>query len=152
MKAQIYRANTPESWRYQMELAYRHGQKLLADGPVDIRVMPAARHRTDPQRQTLWMWHGQVASELTIRTGRRWTKDDVHELVFLERWMPVFELPLPDGSGVLLRHMRTSDKQTPDTCEENDPRKVITNAMDQYLAWITEMGIEVTVPDPVEWR
>lgn len=152
MKEQSYRANSPESWRYQMGIAFRYGQQLLKQGPVDIRIGPAKRVRTDPQRKTLWMWHGDVASELTIRTSKRWTKDDVHELIFIERYMPVFELPLPDDSGVLYRRMRTSDKETPENCEESDPRKVITTAMDQYLAWITEMGIDVTVPDPDEWR
>ena len=146
-----YRANSPDSFRYQMQVAYRNGKAMVADGAVDIRVGPAKKERTDPQRRTLWMWHGEVASELTLRTGKRWTKDDVHELIFLERFMPAFELPLPGGE-VKRRPMRTSDKKAPEHCEETDPRKIITNGMDQYLAWVTEMGIEVTVPDPIEWR
>lgn len=148
---QSFRANSQMSWRYQMVKAHRHGQRLLRQGEqVEVMVGPVRRERTDPQRRTLWMWHGQVASELTLRTGHRWTKDDVHELIFLARFMPVFELRLPDGE-VVYRAMRTSDRVTPDGADP-DPRRVISEAMDQYLAWISEMAIDVTVPDPDEWR
>ncbi len=103
------------------------------------------RERTDEQRRTFWMWHAQVASELSIRTGRRWTKEDVHEVVFLPRFMPTRELVDPETGEILHRPLRTSDK-APEG-ESRDIKGIISDAMTDYLRWITEMGIEVTVPE-----
>lgn len=137
--------------------------KLAADGlrqaakqgrqdaqPVEVIIRPWQPPRTDPQRRTMWQWHGQVASELTIRTSRRWSKEDVHELVFLERWMPRIEFIVPDTGEIKSRPLRTSDKVPDELKDEHGQtpsmKQIISNAMTQYLAWIYEMGIEVTVP------
>lgn len=106
------------------------------------------RRRTDPQRCTLWMWHGQVASELTLRTHHRWSKEDVHEVLFLPRFMPARELIDPETGEVMSRPLRTSDKAPED--DDRDIKAIISDAMDDYLRWVTEMGIEVTVP-PEGW-
>ena len=135
--------------RQIMVMAYRLVTSWIKDCAIDVVIREHQKQRTDPQRRTLWMWHGQVASELTVRTGKRWTKDDVHELIFLARWMPYVELPMPDGKTVR-RPMRTSEK-APEG-QDDDPRSIISNAMTQYIAWICEMGIEVTVPDPLDWQ
>jgi len=113
--------------------------------PQEVVFRPFQRKRSDPQRHTLWMWHGQVASELSIRTGKRWTKDDVHEVVFLARFMPSKELIDPETGEVLHRPVRTSDKTLDD--DDRDMRSIISDAMDDYLRWLTEMQIEVTVPE-----
>lgn len=115
------------------------------DQPQEIVFRPFQRKRSDPQRCTLWMWHGQVASELTLRTGKRWTKDDVHEVVFLPRFMPTKELMDPETGEILHRPVRTSDKAPDD--DDRDMRSIISDAMSAYLAWVTDMGIEITVPE-----
>ena len=129
----------------------RHVKQVAAQArdageSFQVRVGPRPKERTDPQRATMWMWHGQVASELTLRTGHAWTKDDVHEVIFLERFMPRYELIDPETGEVKSRPMRTSDKRTPEG-DDRTARQAITDAMDEYLAWITDMGIEVTVPE-----
>jgi hypothetical protein len=118
--------------------------------PVEVVIQDWKPPRTDPQRRTLWMWHGQVASELTIRTGKRWDKDSVHEIIFLARWMPQIEYTIPDTGEVIRRPMRTSDK--PPEGEERSTKEIISDAMNEYLAWIYGMGIEVLVPENYNWR
>jgi hypothetical protein len=107
--------------------------------PIEVRIQPFSPPRTDPQRKTLWMWHGEVGSELSIRTQARWTKDDVHEVVFIPRFMPAADRELidPETGEVISRRKRTTEATKPE----------ITEAMDAYLAWIYGMGIEVTVPE-----
>ena len=113
--------------------------------PKEIVIRDWQPPRTDPQRKTLWMWHGEVASELTLRTGRRWSKEDVHEAVFLPRWMPTRELADPKTGEVITRPMRTSDR--PPEGDERSTKQIVSDAMTAYLAWAYEMGIEVTVPE-----
>lgn len=113
--------------------------------PQEIIFREQKKTRSDPQLNTLWMWHGQVASELSIRSAMRWTKDDIHEEIFLKRWMPYFELLDPTTGEVKSRPMRTSERETPEG-DERSPRQAISDAMTQYLAWTCENGIEVTVP------
>lgn len=137
-------------WRVT-RAALRHVKQAAAHArdsgvSMQVRIGEKPKERTDPQRCTMWLWHGQVASELTLRTGRAWTKDDVHEVIFLERFMPHYELIDPETGEVKSRPMRTSDKRSPEG-DDRSPREVITDAMDEYLAWIISMGIEVTVPE-----
>lgn len=112
--------------------------------PKEIVIRDYQPPRTDPQRRTLWLWHTEVASELTLRTGRKWDKNDVHEAVFLPRWMPQRELVTPDGE-IVYRQMRTSDKPPQD--DQRSTKQIVSEAMTQYLAWIYSMGIEITVPE-----
>lgn len=128
---------------------FNAAKTLMQNGkPLRLILTDDGPARSDPQRNTFWMWHAQVASELTIRTGKTWTKDDVHDLIFLARYMPRVTLELPNGE-IVSRPVRTSEKSGPD----GEPmREVISNAMNQYLAWIFEMGIEVTIPDAGDWR
>lgn len=104
--------------------------------PVSVTIGEWEPPRTDPQRKTFWQWHGEVAAELTIRSGMRWTKDDVHEVVFLEKFMPRRELVDPQTGELKSRPLRTSEAT----------KGQISEAMNGYLAWIYEQGIEVTVP------
>lgn len=114
------------------------------DRAKEIVIRDFKPPRTDPQRRTLWLWHGEVASELTLRTGRRWSKEDVHEAIFLPRFMPQKELVTPEGE-IIYRSMRTSDKPPED--DERATKQIVSDAMTQYLAWVYEMAIEVTVPE-----
>lgn len=129
--------------------------KLAADGlrqaareardtgkPVEALFRPWSPPRTDPQRNTMWKWHGEVASELTVRTGKRWTKEDVHEVIFIPRFMPQHEALIDPTTGeVVTRNKRTSEAT----------KAEISEAMTAYLAWIYEMGIEATVPLEGTW-
>lgn len=125
--------------------------KLAADGlrqaanevkrdgkPKEVLIRDWEPSRTDPQRCTLWMWHGEVASELSVRTGKRWSKDDVHEVIFIPRFMPAHEAELvdPETGEVTTRRKRTSEAT----------KGEISEAMTAYLAWIYDMGMSVTVP------
>lgn len=111
---------------------------------LEFIVRPLKKPVTDPQRRTFRKWHSEVASELSVRTGMRWTGDDVHEVIFIPRFMPSQTITMPDGTEVV-RHMRTSDKPFPG--EERSARKIVSDAMDDYLRWIYDQDIEVTVPE-----
>ncbi|TQE98147.1 MAG: hypothetical protein FKY71_15330 [Spiribacter salinus] len=113
--------------------------------PMEVIIRDWQVPRSDPQRKTLWMWHGEVASDLTVRTGARWNKDDVHELVFLPRFMPQRELVDPETGEVLHRPIRTSGPAPED--DDRDMRSIVSDAMEQYMAWCYQMGIEITVPE-----
>jgi len=135
-------------WRVARN-ALREVQAMAGLGkPVEVRIRIYQRKKTLPQNATVWMWHTEVASQLTERCREAgsdvsWTKEDVHELVFKPRWMPMRERMLPDGE-VIAAPIGTSDKEA--TAE------VISEAMEQYLVWIYEQGMEVTVPDALsEW-
>lgn len=111
--------------------------------PYQIEIKPWAPLKTDPQNRTLWKWHTEVASQLTERCRMaghtvKWDKTDVHEHLFKPRFMPSRERMLPDGE-LLIAPMGTSD---PDCTSA-----ILSNAMDQYLAWIYGEGMEVTIPD-----
>ncbi|MEN8720086.1 MAG: hypothetical protein ABF296_07485 [Oceanococcaceae bacterium] len=109
---------------------------------IIIRRMQA--DKTDPQRRTLWKWHGEVAAALSISTPHRWKKEDVHEIVFLPKFMPTVERVLPDGE-VVHRPLRTSDR-VPDEWE-TDMKAILSKAMDAYMAWAYQSDIEITVPE-----
>ena len=53
--------------------------------------------RTNPQLKTLFMWHGQVASQITIQTGTKWKSEDIHDELFKKRFMPYREVKTPSG-------------------------------------------------------
>lgn len=133
-----------QGWRIAKMAAdgLRAACKALKDGanPVEVVIREFEPPRTDPQRKTMWMWHGEVASELSLRTGRRWSKDDVHEVVFIPRFMPLHDEEFVDpetGEVLPPRRKRTTEAKKPE----------ISEAMTAYLAWIYSMGIEVTVPE-----
>lgn len=117
---------------------------------ISITVEAWEPGRSDPQRKTFWMWHGQVAAELSIRTGMRWTKDDVHEVVFLEKFMPRREVTDPETGEVKSRPIRTSETDS-GVYDENGKKKpmkeVISESMTKYVAWCYENQIEVTIPE-----
>ncbi len=117
--------------------------------PCEVVIREWKPQRTDPQRNTMWMWHTEVASELSIRTKYRWTKEAVHEVIFLPRYMPQIEYADPETGEVLTRPMRTSEK--PPEGDERSTKEIVTEAMNGYLAWIYEMGISVTVPEDGRW-
>ena len=107
--------------------------------------------RTNPQLRTLWMWHGQMASQLTIQTGTSWKSEDVHELLFKVRFMPYREVKTPAGR-IERRPMGTSDTKSPIDNDERSVRKIISDAMTEYLVWIYQHSFEVTVPEEREWK
>jgi hypothetical protein len=113
---------------------------------VEVRLRFWKRKKTLPQNSTIWMWHTEVASQLTQRCRELgsevvWTAEDVHGLVFKPRFMPMRERMLPDGE-VVMAPIGTSDQEA--TVD------VMSEAMERYLAWIYEQGMEVTIPvDPL---
>lgn len=114
------------------------------DKPVRLTVEPYSKPKTDPQLRTLWMWHGEVASQLTERCkmsghATEFDKDAVHELIFKPRFMPSAEYLMPDTGEVKIKPMGLSDKDA--------TKPVVTDAMEAYLAWIYEQGMEVTIPE-----
>lgn len=136
-----------QDWRVA-RLAFRDACQMVRHGKraVEVIVQIYRRPKTDPQNKTIWMWHGEVASQLTERcreagSGVIWRKDDVHELIFKPRFMPQRERMLPDGE-LVFGPMGTSDKGA--TVE------VISEAMEKYLSWIYSQGMEVTIPDDPE--
>jgi hypothetical protein len=147
---QVVQIQTKEGVAPAFRLLYENAQFRIGSEELELVLRKRKQHRTDPQRRTFWNWHGEVASELTLRTRQRWTKDDVHEVIFLPRFMPGIDFIGPEGEQ-MSRPMRTSDKIKPEG-DERTHRQIISDAMNAYLAWIYEMGIEVTVPNPIEWR
>ena len=85
------------------------------------------------------MWHGEVAADLSVRKQARWGKNDVHEAIFIKRFMPLWDRTLvnPETDTVIRRRKRTTEANQAE----------ITEAMDAYLVWIYHMGIEVTIPE-----
>lgn len=114
--------------------------------PAAVTVKRYRPKRTDPQVRTIWMWHGEVAAELSHRCREagfnvQWTKDDVHETLFKQRHMAQRETVLPDGE-CRYRAYGLSDRDT--------TRQMVSDAMEDYLRWIYQNGIEVTIPaDPL---
>jgi hypothetical protein len=104
---------------------------------VSLTIAKWEPKRSDPQRKTLWMWHGEVAAELSIRGGMRWSKNDVHEIVFIEKFMPHKELIDPQTGEIKSRPLRTSEAK----------KSEISEAMGKYVAWAYENGIEITIPE-----
>jgi hypothetical protein len=125
---------TPEIMAHCIQYIAR--LEVRDEQPWEVVIRPYQRRRTDEQLRTLWKWHGEVAAALSISTGRPWTKEDVHEIVFLPKFMPCRQSELPDGT-LVHKAMRTSVA----------PRGVISEAMDAYMAWCYEHAIEITVPE-----
>jgi len=114
--------------------------------PAAVEVKRYRKKRTDPQLRTIWMWHSEVAAQLSERLREqgwnyKWTRDDVHEVLFKQRFMAQREIVLPDGE-CRYRSYGLSDKDT--------TRQMVSDAMENYLRWIYERGMEVTIPsDPL---
>lgn len=109
----------------------------------EVRVVEFKQSKTPQQNNTLWMWHTEIASQLTIRCREaghniEWSRTDVHDLIFKPRFMPHKERVLPDGE-LITKPMNTSDKD----CD----LKIVSEAMERYLSWIYGEGMEVTIPD-----
>jgi hypothetical protein len=123
--------------------AFREVRAMTESGkPVEVRVKFWKKRKTLPQNSTMWMWHGEVASQLTLRcrevgSNVVWTDNEVHEQIFKPRFMPQVERMLPDGE-IVSRPMGTS--------EEEATVEVMSEAMEKYLAWIYEQGMEVRIP------
>jgi len=134
-------------WRVARN-AFREVRQMIEAGkPVEVRVRFWKKSKTLPQNSTLWMWHTEIASQLTARCREVgsdvvWPPEDVHEFIFKPRFMPMVEKMLPDGE-LVVAPMGTSDKR----CTVD----VLSKAMKKYLAWIYgEYGMEVTIPmDPM---
>jgi hypothetical protein len=114
--------------------------------PIEARISYWSPPKTNPQNRTLWMWHGEIASQMTERCremgmSTTWSKDDVHETIFLHRFMPQRELVTPDGE-VIFKPIRTSDKEA--------TAFVMSKAMDAYVAWAYSQGMELTIPEHQE--
>lgn len=113
------------------------------DHQVDISEFKPGK--TPRQNRTLWMWHTEIASQLTERCKQNghdveWSRQDVHDLIFKPRFMPTVEKKTPEGK-VHYRPMNTSEKDC--------TKEIIIGAMEKYLAWIYSQGMEVTIPiDP----
>ena len=123
-------------------------RSLTRDGKAaDVSVKKYVKVTTPPQRRTVWMWHGEVAAQLSERASDlghdvKWTRNDVHELIFKPLFLPQVALMLPDGSEVY-RPKGLSDRDT--TVRE------VTQAMEAYLAWIYQRSMDVTIPDEYEY-
>lgn len=113
------------------------------DHQVEISLFKPGK--SDKQNRTIWMWHTEVASQLTERCKENghnveWDRQSVHDLIFKPRFMPYVEKVTPEGE-IISRPLNTSEKGC--------TRPVLSEAMEKYLAWIYGQGMEVTIPvDP----
>ena len=128
-------------WKVAMQVRQALRQALLAVAgleAIEIIIRPYRPKRTSKQRKTLFFLHGQVAAEITIRTGEVVSSEDIHEM-FIERFMPRVPMPtLEKGAEIQYRAKRTSEA----TRAEN------AAAMDAYIAWaVGDMGFELKHPD-----
>lgn len=130
--------------------AFREVREMTEAGkPVEVRIKFWKRRKTLPQNSTIWLWHTEVASQLTQRCREAgadvaWTPADVHELIFKARFMVMRERMLPHGE-VIAAPMGTSDPEA--TVE------VMSDAMERYLEWIIQdQGMVVTIPEDPGFR
>jgi len=108
---------------------------------IEVIVRPYRQRHTDPQRRTVFMWCGEVAPELTLLTGYRWSGDAVYEVVFKESYMPADEYMLPDGE-IKRVPWGLSDKRA--------TKEIVGEAMDKFWYWaVVQHGWDLTDPDPM---
>lgn len=125
--------------RQACELARESGKA------VRVRIDEYKKPKTDPQRNTIFMWHTEVASQLNERCrmaghGVTWNKEAVHDLIFKPRFMPKKQFTMPDGETKTLAVGLSDPEAT---------RGIVSDAMEHYLSWIYQQGMEVTIPvDP----
>ncbi len=132
-----------ESGNAVRQLIEALSEALELKKPVEVTMKPWRKAKTPPQHRTIWMWHTEVASQLTewCRTNGhdvRWTAEDVHDLIFKPRYLPRRCKILPNGAEVCRMGSLTDTDLTVD--ETSD-------AMEQYLAWLYEKGMSVTIPE-----
>lgn len=108
------------------------------EGPFDLK--PYKPKRSSAQNNTLWMWHAQVAAEISAFTGKHVKPEHVHYRFFCPRFLKGEVVELPDGSK-----MWTSE--TSSTQNKQD----MSDAMNEYQVWCLNNGIELTMPDEQEY-
>ena len=123
-------------------------QMLESGVRVSVVISKWVPPKTPPQVRTAFMWCGEAAAQLNIMGeligGKtNWTKDDVYEFVFKERFMPKRTAELPGGE-ILFRPIGLSDKGA--TLE------AVADAMTQFQVWAIETGIELTQPEKEEMK
>lgn len=137
-----FRILSPES----MRAACRELVRVQIDAPHELTIRPAVKKRTDPQLRTLWMWHTEIAPQLTLLSMKDdgpsliWTKELVHEALFKPFFCKKDEIELPGGKVVTVLH--GTSKMT---------REQVSEAMDRYRAWIAQHEWEVTDPEDARW-
>ena len=124
-------------------------KQMLVNGiRVSVVISKYVQSKTPPQHRTVFMWNGEVATQLNIMgalsgSNVKWTTEDVHEMVFKRQMMPQVNRTLPDGQDVS-RPIGLSDKEA--TID------VVAEAMCRYQVWAIERGIELTQPEDREYR
>jgi len=107
-------------------------QKLV--GAYEIN--PYKPRRSSAQNRLLWKWHGEVAAEFSVFTGKHWTPEIVHYRFFLPKFLKGEVVELPDGSKAW-----ASDGSS------NQNKQDMSDAMTEYQVWCLNNSIELTQPD-----
>lgn len=110
--------------------------KLNIEHPMEMTISRYHPTRTSSQNNLLWKWHSEVAADLTLSTGKPWTAAQVHYRVFCPKFLDGEVIELPDGTKAWASES-SSGRSTVELSE----------AMDKYLAWCIEWGIDLTVPE-----
>ena len=105
--------------------------------PVQITFKEYKPVRSWSQNATLWMWHHDVAAEISLYTGKYWSAEAVHYRVFCPKFLRGEVVELPDGT-----------KAWASETSSNQNKMDLADAMTNYQAWCIDNGIELR--DPVE--
>lgn len=113
--------------------------KIDIEKPMELIISRYSPTRTHGQNALLWKWHNEVASELAFSTGQPWTAEQVHYRVFCPKFLNGVVCQLPDGSKAWVSET-SSTQSTAD----------LSAAMESYLAWCVQWGIDLTVPEDLD--
>lgn len=125
---------TPESWL----ACVSHCQDLLEDGASLKITVKDGRKRSLSQNALLWMWYGELSTQIKQKSREGYSTDDLHEY-FKSRFCPTKELKF--GNAVI----QATTTTRLDTGE-------MTRYLDQIHEWACGAGFKLTIPINSEYR
>lgn len=125
---------TPDSWL----ACVSHCQDLLEEGATLKITVKDARKRSLSQNALLFMWYGELSTQIKQKSGESYSTDDLHEY-FKMRFCPS-------------KQLRFGGKEIQVTTTTRLDTGEMTRYLDQIHEWSCGAGFKLTIPINSQYR
>ena len=115
-----------------------HCQDLLEDGATLKITVKDARKRSLSQNALLWLWYGELVTQIKQKSNETYSTDDLHEY-FKSRFCP----------GKIIKF---GNKEIQATSTTRLDTGEMTRYLDQIHEWACGAGFKLTIPINSEYR
>ena len=106
--------------------------------PLEVVIQPFKRRRNNPQNARLWVLHSKAAMAISLLSGARWTREDMHEL-FKEMYCGSEHVEI---NGRKVFRIKSSTDMKVDEMAE---------AQEKYVAYlVSDLGLEIELEEDAD--